>query len=144
MKRIVKLTESQLINIIKRIVSENREDTPNFSTTDSLLNLKRYVEDNIDFKGYDQYRNTPKSQNINTAIEVFKDEYGWAIERYGLKKSFIEWLQGLPSCIDLPYYYDDMKNLLYALGYDQVQDMEDQDISKLYYNELFKVFFGNN
>lgn len=144
MKKRIRLTESQLINIIKKIVSENREDIPNFSTTDSLLNLKRYVEDSLSFDGYDEYKNIPKSNRIETTIEIFKDEYGWAIERYGLKKSFIEWLQGLPSCIDLPYYYDDMKNLLYALGYDQVQDMEDQDISKLYYNELFKVFFGNN
>jgi hypothetical protein len=144
MKKTIKLTESQLIHVIKRIISENKEEMLNFSSTDNLSNLKRYVEDNIDFQGYDEYRNTPKSQKIDTLIEIFKDEYGWAVKNMGLKKAFIEWLQGLPSSLDLPFYYDDIKNLLYALGYDQVSNMEDTDISKLYYNELFKIFFGRD
>lgn len=131
----------KLIDIIKQIIIEN--DTPNFSTDDKLLNLTRYVRDNISFEGYDEYKNVHKSGRIETCIDVFKDEYGWAIERYGLKKSFIEWLQGLPSCIDIPFYYDDIENLLYALGYDEVKDMDERDISKLYYNELVKVFFKN-
>jgi hypothetical protein len=34
-----------------------------------------------------------------------------------------------------------VRNLLYALGYDEVKDMEDDQIDKLYYDELYKVFF---
>jgi hypothetical protein len=48
----------------------------------------------------------------------------------------------LPSILDIPFYYNEIRNLLYALGYDEVKDMEDQDVAKLYYDELYKVFFG--
>jgi hypothetical protein len=47
----------------------------------------------------------------------------------------------MPSLLDLATYYNEVRNLLYALGYDEVKDMEDDQIDKLYYDELYKVFF---
>ena len=64
------------------------------------------------------------------------------IKRYGLKKAFIEYIQGLPSWLDIPYYYDEMRDLLYALGFDEVKDMDDSDVSKLYYDEISDVFLN--
>jgi hypothetical protein len=132
-----------LRRIIRGLVKEAMDMTPNVSTSDSLENLKRFVEDKIDFEGYSNYEGTPRSQRVQNAIEVFKDEMGWSVKQSGLKRAFIDWLQGLPSILDLPYNYWDIKNLMYSLGYDEVEDMEDQDIAKLYYDELFKVFFKN-
>lgn len=138
----MKSGNNKLRRIIRKIISESVDQNPNVSTNDKLLNLKRYVEDKIDFEGYDEYQNTPKSQRLENAVEVFKSEKGWDIKNQGLKGAFIDWLMGLPSIIDIPYYYYEIENLMYALGYDEVKEMEDQDISKLYYNELFKVFFS--
>lgn len=133
---------NRLRQAIRQIIKESMESAPNVSTSDKLTNLKRYVEDNIDFTGYDEYENTPKSQYIQAAIDIFNEEKGWDIKRQGLRRAFIDWLRGLPSILNLATYYDEIRNLLYALGYDEVKDMEDLDIDKLYYNELFKVFFN--
>jgi hypothetical protein len=115
--------------------------SPNVSTENGLENLKRFVEDKIDFEGYDKYEGTPKSRRLETAVEVFKDEMGWAVRQSGFKRAFTDWIQGLPSVLDIPFYYNEIRNLLYALGYDEVKDMEDQDVAKLYYDELYSVFF---
>lgn len=137
----MKNSHNRLRKAIREIITE-MDASMDVSTANSLENLKRFVRDKIDFQGYDKYEKTPKSRNIETAVEVFNDEMGWAVKQQGLKRAFTDWVQGLPSILDIPFYYDEMRNLLYALGYDEVRDMEDQDVSKLYYDELFKVFFG--
>jgi len=59
------------------------------------------------------------------------------------KKAIIEWLQGLPSTIDIPYYYDEISNLLYALGFDEVKEMEDDEVSEFYYDLIAKTILKN-
>lgn len=137
MKRDKKALREAIRNIIREA-----DASMDVSTENRLENLKRFVQDKIDFEGYDKYEGTPRSRRIETAVEVFKDEYGWAVRQSGFKRAFTDWVQGLPSVLDIPYYYSEMRNLLYALGYDEVRDMEDQEVSKLYYDELYKVFFG--
>ena len=132
---------NQLRKQIRKIISESMENDLNVSTEDKLLNLKRYVQDNIDLNGYGDYENTPDSQKIQAVIEIFKEEKGWDIKSQGLKRAFIDYLRGMPSLLDLATYYNEVQNLLYALGYDEVKDMEDDQIDKLYYDELYKVFF---
>lgn len=134
--------DSRLRKAIRKIVSEIADSTPNVSTSDRMTNLKRYVEDNIDVSGYDEYENTPKSRKIEAVKDIFKSEKGWDIKNQGLKRAFIDYLRGMPNILDLATYYGEVKNLLYALGYDEVEDMDDGEIDKLYYNELYKAFFG--
>lgn len=132
---------NRLREAIRKMITEI-DSSMNVSTEDSRENLKRFLEGNIDFQGYDKYEGTPESRGIETAVEVFKDEMGWAVKQQGLKGAFKDWIQGLPSILDIPFYYNEIRNLLYALGYDEVKDMEDQDVAKLYYDELYSVFFG--
>ena len=106
--------------LIRRILKEIREENPHHQ-------LKKFLEDRISFEGYDLDKN-PRNK-ISQLYDVFEDEYGWAIKRMGERKALIEWLQGLPSTIDIPYYYDEINNLLYALGFDEVKEMEDDEVT---------------
>jgi hypothetical protein len=120
--------------LIRRILKQIREENP-------YHQLKKFLEDRIDFEGYDIKVNP--NRKISQLYDVFEDEYGWAIKRMGEKKAIIEWLQGLPSTLDLPFYYDEISNLLYALGFDEVKEMEDTEIGDFYYDLLAKTIMEN-
>ncbi len=120
--------------LIRRILKEIREENPHHQ-------LKKFLEDRISFEGYDLDKN-PRNK-ISQLYDVFEDEYGWAIKRMGERKALIEWLQGLPSTIDIPYYYDEISNLLYALGFDEVKEMEDDEVSEFYYDLIAKTILKN-
>jgi hypothetical protein len=120
--------------LIRRILKEIREENPHHQ-------LKKFLEDRIDFEGYNLDKN-PRNK-ISQLYDVFEDEYGWAIKRMGERKALIEWLQGLPSTIDIPYYYDEISNLLYALGFDEVKEMEDDEVSDFYYDLIAKTILKN-
>jgi hypothetical protein len=120
--------------LIRRILKEIREENPHHQ-------LKKFLEDRIDFEGYNLDKN-PRNK-ISQLYDVFEDEYGWAIKRMGERKALIEWLQGLPSTIDIPYYYDEISNLLYALGFDEVKEMEDNEVSDFYYDLIAKTILKN-
>lgn len=132
---------NNLRKIIRKSLLENMNVLPNISTSNKRENLKKYVEDNIDFTGYDSYKNIPNSQFLQAFINLFKEERDWDITKSGLKNAFIDYLRGLPSCLDIATYYTEIRNLLYALGYDEVKNMDDPEIDQLYYNELYSVFF---
>ena len=120
--------------LIKRILKEIREENPHHQ-------LKKFLEDRIDFEGYGIKVNP--NRKISQLYDVFEDEYGWAIKRMGEKKAIVEWLQGLPSTLDIPFYYDEISNLLYALGFDEVKEMEDTEIGDFYYDLLAKTIMEN-
>ena len=120
--------------LIRRILKEIREENPHHQ-------LKKFLEDRISFEGYDLDKN-PRNK-ISQLYDVFEGEYGWAIKRMGERKALIEWLQGLPSTIDIPYYYNEMSNLLYALGFDEVKEMEDDEVSDFYYDLIAETILEN-
>ena len=120
--------------LIRRILKEIREENP-------YHQLKKFLEDRIDFEEYGIKVNP--NRKISQLYDVFEDEYGWAIKRMGEKKAIIEWLQGLPSTLDIPFYYDEISNLLYALGFDEVKEMEDTEIGDFYYDLLAKTIMEN-
>jgi hypothetical protein len=120
--------------LIRRILKEIKEENPHHQ-------LKKFLEDRISFEGYD-IRENP-NRKISQLYDVFIDEYDWAIKRMGERKALIEWLQGLPSTIDIPYYYDEINNLLYALGFDEVKEMEDDEVGDFYYDLIAKTILKN-
>lgn len=121
-------------NIIRRILKEYIELSP-------FEQLESFVEKNIDLSGYDEYENS--TDKFGSLYEIFESEYGWAIKRMGEKKAIIEWLQGLPSSISLPFYYFDMINLLYAIGFDDVKNMDESDVSDMYYDLISDIIIKN-
>lgn len=133
---------NRLREAIRKMISEIADSAPNVSTADSLENLRRYVADGIDLTGYGPYENTPKSGRLQAVVDIFREEKGWDIENQGEKRAFIDYLRGMPSVLDIATYYDEVRDLLYAIGYDEVKSMEDEDLDRLYYDELYRVFFG--
>jgi hypothetical protein len=122
--------------IIKRILLEYIEKT-------SFEELESFVEEGIDLSGYDEYENS--SDKFGSLYNIFQSEYGWAINRMGEKKAIIEWLQGLPSVVDLPFYYFDIVNLLYAIGFNEVkdEDMDEDVVADMYYDLISDIIIKN-
>lgn len=137
----MKNDKTRLREAIRSILREI-DAAPNVSTQDSLENLRRYVADSIDLSGYGEYESVPKSRRLQAVVDIFREEKGWDIENQGQRRAFIDYLRGMPSILGIATYYDEIRNLLYALGYDEVKSMEDEDLDRLYYNELYRVFFG--
>lgn len=67
--------------------------------------INEYIISHIEADGYD----IPLDSLITTEgklrflYNTFLAEYGWAIERYGEQKAFREWLQGLPSSLNIEF-----------------------------------------
>jgi hypothetical protein len=141
MKKIIRLTEADLTKIIERTINEIREDNP-------YDQLKKFLEDRISFEGYNFKRKV--NNKFTQLYGVFEDEYGHEVENNMKRrvnnpeeKALIEWLKGLPSSIDLPYNYYEMSNLLYALGFDEVKEMEDDELSDFYYSIVADTILEN-
>jgi hypothetical protein len=83
-----------------------------------LNNIQNYILDSIDSEGYDIKTETP-TEKLDFLFDCFEVEFNYKNNqlRYpNLQDRFANWLQGLPSAIDLPYQYNKIlelsKNLL--------------------------------
>jgi hypothetical protein len=106
--------------------------------------LKDILIDNIDLDPYDNlsYINqfAKGDQKILEMFKIFKDEREYDIKIVGLSKSIESWLRGLPTVVSgLPTYYDELTNLLYAIGYIDTRDTDEEIVDKTYYTELTKI-----
>ena len=98
--------------------------------------FKEHIITLIDFDTYDVDETKSKMDNL---VEVFKSEYGFMIQRVGLRKSLIGWLEGLPSVIKTPYKPNEIINLMYATGMIQTRDVdisEVREITERYYEAI--------
>lgn len=70
-----------------------------------LNNIKNYILDSIDGEGYDIKTETP-TEKLDFLFDCFEVEFNYKNNklRYpNLQDRFANWLQGLPSVINLPY-----------------------------------------
>ena len=109
--------------------------------TDKYEYFRGIILDNIDFGDYGYY-DLGDDEKLEMGYRQFMDEYGWNIPRMGLRRSMKDYLQGLPSWLDIPYHYYDIENLLYSIGFDEVRGMDDGDISDMYYNMIIDLFIN--
>lgn len=71
--------------------------------------IKEYAFNAISWDGYLEDSEAPKNdaEKIAFIAKTFQDEYGWIVPRVGILKGVSEWLQGLPSTMDIIFYnYD--------------------------------------
>lgn len=107
------------------------------------------ILDSIDGSNYGKNLKTDK-EKLEFLKETFKSEYGFNIQRMGERKAFSEWLQGLPSAINLPFYNDDILKLARESKSipQKTTESYDRKIIDGYYdfmtNKIFKLFEKNN
>ena len=99
--------------------------------------LAKVLIDSIDFVDHGGGENT-----LRRLYDTFKTEYfhenALKRQRGSMPWVIADWLRGLPSAIDMPFYTEDIINLMYAVGYD-TKEMENIDIDNLYWMELAHI-----
>jgi hypothetical protein len=103
--------------------------------------LEKYIIDAIDLSGHG-LDNVSDYEKIREFYNIFISEKGYELKRIGLKRALEDYLRDLPSSIDLPTYYNDVKNFLYAIGFNEIKDMEDDELDRFYYNKLVEVILN--
>ena len=77
-----------------------------------MSNYKTFFEniiiDNIDLESYGLSNDVYLYDKIKTTYNIFKNEYGFMIERVGEVNAFKEWLMGLPSTLSVPFLYSEI------------------------------------
>ena len=110
--------------------------------------FEKTIIDNIDFEGYGFSNDMYLYDKIKTLYNIFKQEYGFMIERVGEVNAFKEWLQGLPSVLTVPFYnYDIINNareagLLTATSDDWFKEKDEDSFLDRYWIRLSEAFFN--
>lgn len=107
-----------------------------------MENLKTFYEntilDSIDLEGYSIEQPINNYEKIQKVYKIFKEEY--CPERNEVK-TFADYLQGLPSCCTVPFYYNEILNNAIAIGFIlESENIKDEFLSKYWIN-LSIAFF---
>lgn len=90
----------------------------------------------INFEGYDLPENQSDFEKIINVHKIFTTEYG------GQTNLFCEWLQGLPSCLNIPFMnYEILENGKNA-GYSLNTEYRINTFLDNYFKELTATFFN--
>lgn len=82
--------------------------------------IKSYILAAINFEGENGKTFTTEEEKITELMRRFKSEYWYPANQayYGtMTKALASWLQGLPSEIDIAFYYNEIDSLLIEWGY---------------------------
>ena len=77
--------------------------------------VKAYIIDAIDCE-YVETKTGLSVDAIAALKRTFYAEYGWNVEQQGEQKALAEWLQGLPSAINIDFYNHDILKLAVKWG----------------------------
>lgn len=110
--------------------------------------FEKTIIENINFEGYGFSDDMYLYDKIKTLYNIFKQEYGFMIERVGEVNAFKEWLQGLPSVLTVPFYnYDIINNareagLLTSTSDDWYKEKDEDSFLDRYWIRLAQAFFN--
>lgn len=79
--------------------------------------VKNYILESIDNSSYDGGILADDKAKLTFLYNTFMSEYGWAIKRYGKQGAMREWLQGLPSSINIHFTNHDILKFALSTGY---------------------------
>lgn len=93
--------------VAKKATKKVTKKKPVAKKTPTLDFYHKYIIKNIDSSGYGV---KPKGAVAKLVFlkKTFLSEYGFNVKRMGTQKAMAEWLAGLPSVLDLPFYNDDI------------------------------------
>lgn len=82
--------------------------------------IKTYILSAINFESVDGKEFNTEEEKVTELMSRFKSEYWYPANQayYGtMTKALASWLQGLPSEIDIAFYYNEIDSLLIEWGY---------------------------
>lgn len=84
------------------------------------------------------------SEKLAFLRATFKSEYGWAIQRNGEFAALVEWLQGLPSSINIAFYNHDILRLAREWGSlpDSASEKQEDKILESYWRYMAMRILG--
>lgn len=92
----------------------------------------------IDLDGYgDKYAPTIEGLK-EIMIKEFFCPYEMQRAKGRLSILASNWFRGLPSAVDIPFYYEDTNTLMVECGY-EVEGMDYQEVDNLYWKELGEI-----
>lgn len=105
---------------------------------------EQYILEGLDFDGYDIPKEKTKTDRLKliTLHNVFYSEYGFNVERIGRANALKEWLQGLPSCVDIDFYNHDIIKRAKEYGslpQDATEKQEDKLLEKYWYYMAMRI-----
>jgi len=109
---------------------------------------KLYLLSVITLDDYDiDDTNLSPFQKVQHVKDIFNSEYGWHVQQHGnIVSSIREWLQGLPSCLNIVFYNYDIIQLavswgeLSATATEKQQDKIVNNYFNLLANKLHQLF----
>ena len=109
---------------------------------------KAYLIERIDLDGYEIAADS-KEEKLAALESIFRAEYGWSIPRRGEIGAITEWLQGLPSAINIEFMNHEILELAKRLGslpMDPTTAQEDKILENYFNfmaNKLHQLFKSN-
>lgn len=101
-----------------------------------------YIKDNIDSSGYLSQPTTTLKEDL----EVLSSEFqrvalfpnNFRVMKGNYQRMFTDYLQGLPSHVQTPYYYSEMREVLTKiLRVKDLDNFEDGAISDFFYSQFY-------
>lgn len=110
-----------------------------------MNNTKTFFENtiinNIDLESYDKSNDISTIDKINEVYKIFLNEYGFNSQRMSKENAFKEWLQGLPSVVNIPFYnYEIIENAKKEGFKLNKESLQDKFLSE-YWMKLSLAFF---
>ena len=105
--------------------------------------FEKTILENIDLEGYGLSNDLTVYDKVKKTHKIFKDEYGYNIQRMGERRAFCEWLRGCPSALTVPLYNYEILNIAYLNGLikaNATEEEEDKFLSS-YFMNLSDAFF---
>ena len=93
--------------------------------------IKKYLINAINLDGYsnfDGYNSKSTNKKLIALKSVVLAEAG-SLDKLAVK----QWLRGLPTCLDVAFYYSEIENIL---SYAQISFTENDDYSDMYFDLL--------
>jgi len=105
------------------------------------------IIDNIDFNGYGISAEDCEAMELYDKVqkiyEIFLGEYGHKLKITSRENAFADWLQGLPTTLSVPFYYNEILENAKKAGIDYTNKSEKLQDAFLqrYWINLSNAFF---
>lgn len=99
--------------------------------------LENYILSCISTEGYGVSAQTTE-EKLKFIVDTFKSEYGYNINKYGKYRAFSEWLQGLPSSMNIAFYYSEIIELGKQMGFlkPEASEKSEDSFTDQWFNRL--------